>query len=123
MLFLRALFGLFVYDVISACCRFATIHAMVRQWTVAHREGHAQKAVESICTAVNYACIWYPKHVLCLQRSFVTTYLLRKHGVDAQMVLGAQKLPFQAHAWVEVGGRAVNERSNVQTTYVVWDRC
>ena len=39
------------------------------------------------------------------------------------MVLGAQKLPFKAHAWVEVGGRAINERSNVQTIYVVWDRC
>lgn len=123
MLFLQALFGLFAYDVISASCRFATIYAMVRDWNVTHRNAHAQKALDRICTAVNYACIWYPKQVLCLQRSFVTTYLLRKHGVGAQMVLGAQKLPFQAHAWVEVDGRAVNERSNVQATYVAWDRC
>ena len=39
------------------------------------------------------------------------------------MVLGAQKLPFKAHAWVEVDGRPINERSNVQGTYAVWDRC
>lgn len=68
-------------------------------------------------------CAWYPKQALCLQRSFVTTYLLRKHGIAAQMVLGAQKLPFKAHAWVEVDGRAINERSNAQATYAIWDRC
>ena len=34
-----------------------------------------------------------------------------------------RNLPFKAHAWVEVDGRAVNERSNVQATYAVWDRC
>lgn len=123
MLFLQALFALFVYDMVSALCRFEAIHSMVKHWTVARREGSVRHVVEPVCTAVNYACIWYPKQVLCLQRSFVTTYLLRKQGVDAHMVLGAQKLPFQAHAWVEVEGRAVNERSNVQATYQVWDRC
>jgi transglutaminase superfamily protein len=123
MLFLRALFALLVYDLVSALCRFDAIHAMVKHWPVAGRKGDALLAVERVCTAVNYACIWYPKQVLCLQRSFVTTYLLRKHGIDAHMVLGAQKLPFQAHAWVEVEGRAVNERSNVQASYSVWDRC
>jgi hypothetical protein len=123
MLFLRALFALFAYDIVSTACRFETIHAMVRRWVVARRTEDAQSAVMRICTAVNYACIWYPKQALCLQRSFVTTYLLRKHGVDAEMVIGAQKLPFQAHAWVEVEGRAVNERSNVQAIYAVWDRC
>jgi hypothetical protein len=123
MLFLQALFALFAYDIISASCKFETIHAMVTRWPVAHKNGHTLHAVERICTAVNYACIWYPKQVLCLQRSFVTTYVLRKHGVGAQLVLGAQKLPFQAHAWVEVEGRAINERSDVQATYAVWDRC
>jgi len=39
------------------------------------------------------------------------------------MVLGAQKFPFRAHAWVEVGGRAINERNNVQARYGVWERC
>ena len=38
------------------------------------------------------------------------------------MILGAQKLPFKAHAWVEVNGRAINERSNI-ATYAIWDRC
>ena len=122
MLFFRAILALVTYDILSTVCRFETLYSLVKVWKVA-REPAGQDTIARVCTAVNYACIWYPKQALCLQRSFVTTYLLRKHGISAHMVLGAQKLPFKAHAWVEVEGRAINERSNVQTTYTVWDRC
>jgi hypothetical protein len=122
ILFFQALFMLLAYDILSLLCRFQTLYSMVKGWRVT---GNATDwdVIERVCMAVNYACVWYPKQALCLQRSFATTYLLRKQGVSANMVLGAQKLPFKAHAWVEVGGRAVNERSNVQATYAVWDRC
>ena len=122
MLFIRAWFALLAYEVLSAFCRFETIYSMVKDWKVASTPS-GQDIIDRVCKAVNYACIWYPKQVLCLRRSFVTTYLLRKHGVPAHMVLGSQKLPFKAHAWVEVDGQAINERSNVQATYAVWDRC
>ena len=123
MLFLQALLALMAYEVIRTFCSFERIHTMVRQWKIARSDRSATDVLDHVCTAVNYACIWYPKQVLCLQRSFITTYLLRRRGVAAHMVLGAQKIPFQAHAWVEVNGRAVNERSDVQATYSVWDRC
>jgi hypothetical protein len=118
----QALFMLLAYDILNALCRFQTIYSVVRGWSI---KGSADEPdmIDRVCMAVNYGCVWYPKRALCLQRSFVTTYLLRRHGVAAQMVLGAQKLPFKAHAWVEVDGRAINERSNVQATYAVWDRC
>jgi hypothetical protein len=122
ILFFQALFMLLVYDVLTSVCRFQTIYFLVRGWK-ANRETDRTDVVDQVCMAVNYACVCYPKQALCLQRSFVTTYLLRKHGVVAYMVLGAQKLPFKAHAWVEVDGRAINERSAVQATYAVWDRC
>jgi hypothetical protein len=122
ILFFQALLMLLAYDVLSTLCRFQTIYSRVRGWKV-NAKTDGLGVIDRVCTAVNYACIWYPKQALCLQRSFVTTYLLRKHGVAAQMVLGAQKLPFKAHAWVEVAGRAINERSKVQATYAVWDRC
>jgi hypothetical protein len=120
-LFLRALFMLLVYDILSAVCSFKTLYSMVKTWRIARSPD--SDTVNRVCAAVNYACICYPKRALCLQRSFVTTYLLRKHGLAAHMVLGAQKLPFKAHAWVEVDGQAINERSNVQANYAVWDRC
>lgn len=122
MLCFRALLMLVAYDVLCTFSTFGRIHKMVKRWRVARRLPD-DDAINRVCTAVNYACIWYPKQVLCLQCAFVTTYLLRKKGVFAHMVLGAQKLPFKAHAWVEVDGRAINERSNVQGTYAVWDRC
>jgi transglutaminase superfamily protein len=122
ILFLQALFMLLVYDVLSALCRFRTFYSMVRGWSVKSK-AYEPGIIDRVCMAVNYACVWYPKQALCLQRSFVTTYLLRKHGVAAQMVLGAQKLPFKAHAWVEIDGRPINERSNVLATYAIWDRC
>jgi hypothetical protein len=122
MLFFQALFLLLAYDILSALCRFQTIYSMVRGWKVKSKSGGSD-IIDQVSMAVNYACICYPKQALCLQRSFVTAYLLRRRGVTAEMVLGAQKLPFKAHAWVEVDGKAVNERSNVQATYAVWDRC
>ena len=121
MLFFQALLMLLAYDILNALCRFQTIYSMVRGWKVSSK-ADGSDMVDRVCMAVNYACVWYPKQALCLQRSFVTTCLLRKSGVLAQMILGAQKLPFKAHAWVEVDGSAVNERSNVQATYAVWDR-
>lgn len=122
MLSFQALFALLVYDILSTFRPFKTLHSTVKGWKVAEK-ATAQDTIDRVCSAVNYACVWYPKQALCLQRCFVTTYLLRKQGVPAQMVLGAQKLPFKAHAWVEVNGRAVNERSDVQATYGVWERC
>src|SRR5260370_19503425 len=101
---------------------FATRHRIGRNWEVTSKEP-ASEVSNRVCDAVNHACIWYPKRALCLQRSAVTTCLLRSCGVPAQMVIGAQKLPFKAHAWVEVNGRPVNERTDVQTIYGVWERC
>jgi hypothetical protein len=122
MLFFQALFMLLAYDILKALCHFKTIYSMVRGWKVRSKADESD-IVDRVCMAVNYACVWYPKQALCLQRSFVATYLLRKNGVAAQTVVGAQKLPFKAHAWVEIEGRAINERSNVQAIYAVWDRC
>jgi Transglutaminase-like superfamily len=122
ILFCQALLMLSAYDILSDVCGFRKIYSVVRSWKV-NSETDGVGIIDSVCVAVNYACVWYPKQTLCLQRSFVTTYLLRKHGVAAQMMLGAQKLPFKAHAWVEVDGRVINERSNVQATYAVWDKC
>lgn len=75
--------------------------------------------VEPICRAINLASIWYWKPVLCLQRSFVAVRMLRREGVDARLAIGAQRLPFRAHAWVEVNGTVVNDDPTVQQKYTV----
>jgi hypothetical protein len=123
VLFFQALFGLIAYDVVLLAGKFKTVRGLVERWRVDTEMTGCNELIEQIAHAVNLACIWYPKQVLCLQRASVTTCLMRSHGIRAAMVLGAQKIPFAAHAWVEVNGCAVNERSNVQAKYTVWERC
>lgn len=122
LLFLQALFALATYDLILLTGKFRAVRQLVARWK---RTGKAasRELIDEIAHAVDLACVVYPRQVLCLQRSSVTTCLMRSHGIRAEMVLGAQKTPFAAHAWVEVEGRAINERSNVQAQFTVWERC
>lgn len=121
-LFWKALLGLLAFDLLGLGRNFSKMHGLVSRWRVTPRTV-PREAVDRVCRAVNYACIWYPKRVLCLQRSAVTTCLLRNCGVPAKMVVGAQNLPFKAHAWTEVDGRAINERRDVHRLYGIWERC
>lgn len=56
----------------------------------------------------------------CLGRSITLWFLLRRRGVDAELVLGTlaptdDDLP--AHAWVEVDGVPVNDDADVRDRY------
>jgi Transglutaminase-like superfamily len=118
----KALLGLLAFDLLGFGRNFARVHRCVKQWRTSGRT-IPRGTVERVCAAVNYACVWYPKRVLCLQRSAVMTCLLRSCGMPATMVLGVQNAPFKAHAWTEVGGRPINERRNVRGIYSVLDNC
>ena len=122
LLFWKAFVGLLAFDMFGLGRQFARLHSTVSHWPTAETIA-LPEVLNRVCNAVNRACAWYPKRALCLQRSVVTACLLRDYGVPAQLVLGAQKLPFKAHAWVEVNGCALNERTDVQSTYSVWERC
>jgi hypothetical protein len=122
LLFCKAFLGLLAFDVLDLVCSFGRMHRVVRGWKVSSRPA-IPGAVDRVCKAVNYACVAYPKRVLCRQRSAVTTCLLRSLGVSAQMVMGAQKVPFMAHAWTEVAGHPVNERRDVRRVYSILERC
>jgi hypothetical protein len=113
---------LLAFDVFRFGDDFPKTYNFIKGWPIAPKMA-PDGIIEHICKAINYACVLYPKRVLCLQRSFVTTCLARMCGVAAQMVIGAQKFPFKAHAWVETNGVVVNEKTNVQEIYGVWERC
>lgn len=101
---------------------FPGIHARVRSCPVASR-APSEASAEQLAPAVDRACIWFWKEVSCLHRSAATVCLLRKHGVAAELVIGAQAIPFKAHAWVEVGGRVVNDKADISQIYPVLERC
>lgn len=121
-LVLKAYLMLIYFDLFLARGDFAALYERVRRSAV-RQMAPADNAVERLCSAMDMACIWYWKEALCLQRSAATTCLLRGYGVRAQLVIGAQQLPFKAHAWVEVDGRVVNDKPYTREMYAVLDRC
>ncbi|MEG9437798.1 lasso peptide biosynthesis B2 protein [Edaphobacter sp. HDX4] len=78
---------------------------------------------EQLCHAIDLACVLYFKPVMCLQRSAAATLLLRSQGLKAELVIGAQLLPFRSHAWVEIDGYVVNDKPYVSEIYSVLQRC
>jgi Transglutaminase-like superfamily len=121
-LVLRAYLALLRFEILLARGDFAALYNAVRRSPRPPRHYDAG-TIDQICSAVDLACIWYWKEALCLQRSAATTCLLKKHGIPAQMVIGAQHIPFKSHAWVEVDGRVVNDKSYISEVYAVLDRC
>jgi hypothetical protein len=122
ILVLRAYAQLIVFDLLLARGNFRAIHDRVRNYPLSKKTAGFD-SVERISSAMDLACIWYWKEALCLQRSAATACLLKHCGVPAQMVIGAQQLPFRAHAWVEVNGRVVNDKPYTPEMYGVLDRC
>ena len=121
-LLLRAYLHLIEFDWVLARGDFKRLYRTVSSFPLASGKPGCGDT-ERVCAAIDTACVWYGKEVLCLQRSAATTCLLRRCGIPAQMVLGAQQIPFKAHAWVEVAGKVVNDRSYVAQMYAVLDRC
>lgn len=121
-LYLRALWQILRFEFCLFCGNFALLHDTVRACPQSMRRP-TPKVAEQICQAVDLVCVCYPKRVLCLQRSAATACLLRRFGMPARMIIGVQGLPFKAHAWVEVDGRVVNDKSYVRGTYAVLDSC
>lgn len=122
VLVFKAYWKLFYFDFYLARGNFFLLYEKVRNYPI-RKNAPSPRAVEEICSAVDMACIWYWKEALCLQRSAAAACLLRQYGVPAQLVIGAQQMPFKAHAWVEVGDRVVNDKPYTPDMYAVLDRC
>jgi hypothetical protein len=120
--FWEAYLNLIRFDLYVAQGGFAKLDARVRKQPVENRVA-GPDSLQRICSAVDMACIWYWKEVLCLQRSAAAACLLKRYGVSAQLVIGVQQLPFKAHAWVEVDSRVINDKLHIIETYAVLDRC
>lgn len=121
-LVLKAYLKLIHFDLYLARGDFEALYDRVRNCPI-EKKPVSPCPVEQICSAVDMACIWYWKEALCLQRSAAAACLLKKCGVPAQLVIGAQQVPFKAHAWVEVDGRVVNDKPYTPEMYAVLDRC
>ncbi len=116
---LRVLWELIRYDVLSRIGGFPGIR---RRMSPTRVSSYGEVAVETVCEAVACMTSFYWKPLLCLQRSVVTARLLRASGIQADVVIGYRAYPFFSHAWVEVGGRVVNDSPAYQTKLQLLDR-
>lgn len=117
-----AFVALGLFDTVSKLVGFGKFMELVQSRRAVEARRVDRHLLKRVCAAVNRAEIYYPKKVMCLQRSSVLTCLLRWHGMPAEMVLAAQDFPTQAHAWVEVEGRVVNDNPSVKSRYSVIKR-
>ena len=102
---------------------FRRLHRLVQRFPVRKRTRGDVRGVHRICGAVDRAASYYVKRAWCLQRSATAVCLLRVAGYPAELVIGARRTPFYAHAWAEIGAQVVNDETAVQTYYGVLERC
>jgi len=118
-----AFLGLAIVELILKLAGFRYLFSTIKRWPLVGKKTACPETISRICSAVDRAATYYLKHALCLQRSAVTTCLLRMYGVPAQMVIACRIMPYHGHAWVEVEGVVVNDRQKVQSFYSVLKRC
>jgi|SRR5690349_21744882 Transglutaminase-like superfamily len=111
-------------DLIARLLGFARLYAIIAACpTLPLRAGDVHRVHET-CVSVNRARGYYFKHAWCLQAAATTTCLLRLRGIAADFVVGVRKMPFEAHAWVEVDHQIVmNAKPNLRALYSVITRC
>jgi len=120
VLMAHAWLGLIAFD-LALLAGFSRVHDRLRRHCP-RRGPSSWAAADDIIWAVDEACVWYVKRAACLQRSAIATWLLRRHGVAAELVIGCRPLPFESHAWVEVDGHIVNDQPQYQKYFSVLDR-
>jgi hypothetical protein len=113
---------LVLYDVL-ALWGFKHVRAAVSRTRrrVTRDEPDADTVIR-VVDAVRSTCVLYFKKNHCLQRAFVATRMLRRRGIAATLIIGSQPTPIRSHAWVEVDGVPVINRTTHLTFYQVIDR-
>ena len=114
--------GLLAFDLLLKFAGFKALIKRVETWPTAAPRTADREICKRVRAVVDRAQMYYPKKAMCLQHSAVVTCLLRRRGVPAVMVLAAQEFPPKAHAWAEVAGEVVNDKSSVQREYRILKR-
>lgn len=120
---LFAWIGLLTIDLLLRIAGFSRFYKAMRACPTLGKPPGNPETARRICTAVDRAATYYYKRAWCLQRSATTVCLLRARGLAAELVIGARKMPFTAHAWVELDGEILNNSAIVKDRYTVLERC
>ena len=67
-----------------------------------------------LADCVDVACAFYTKKVFCLGWASTFVLLALQKGWRCNLLIGAQALPFYAHAWAECDRQVINDDAVVQ---------
>jgi hypothetical protein len=101
---------------------FASLQA--RQTSIAGNPssdpGRVQKTSRMVHSAVHHSLL----HFTCLEESLGLWHLLRRQGIASQLRIGVRKSngKFEAHAWVEYAGEAVNQPEATHLHYAAFEK-
>ena len=101
---------------------FKTLHHLVHRQAVGQTKKRGLSS-DGLSYAMDIACAFYFRQVSPLERSAAAALLLRRHGWQADLILGVQIFPYESYAWAEVEGRIVNDHPNLPEIYQVLERC
>jgi hypothetical protein len=81
------------------------------------------KVVEKTCRMVRAGAHYGIGHPTCLTESLAVWYLLKRQDIPAQLRIGVRKVTekFEAHAWVEFEGAAVNQPDEQHQHYAAFE--
>lgn len=81
------------------------------------------EAVQKTCRMVKAGARYGLGRPTCLEQSLVLWYLLQKQNIPARFRIGVRKLPekFEAHAWVECDGTALNQGDEIHHHYAAFE--
>lgn len=85
--------------------------------------GDAQRAVQATCRMVRAGARYGLVRPTCLVESLTLWYLLRRQNLPATLRIGVRKdaTEFEAHAWVESEGTALNQPTEPHQHYAAFD--
>jgi Transglutaminase-like superfamily len=83
----------------------------------------AREEVQLTCRMMRAAVRYSLAQFTCLEESLTLWYLLREQGIPACLRIGVRKEneEFEAHAWVEHGGEALNQLEGLHQHYAAFD--
>lgn len=120
-LILRALKEVVLYEILISFGGYPLVRKFVLR-TKTSRRNPSRHTVKDIVDAIDVVSCFYIRRLLCLHRSFAAVRLLRKFGVEAELIIGVRPAPFLSHAWVEVGNETVNDRAGYKRKLLVMER-
>ena len=107
-------------DVLSRALGMRRVLRLARRLAGTEATGTDSRLIDEVANRVATAAAFYPRRALCLEQSLALYVLLSRSGMAAELKLGVQARPFYAHLWVEAGGRAVREDTNLPLRLVTF---